>query len=547
MHEVFSSKFDFVIPDYQRPYSWGVEQAGQLLDDLLETLRREEEEPYFLGSVVLVKEEMSARAEVIDGQQRLTTLTIILACLRDLAEDDDLRAELRDYVREPGRIALGLSPKPRLVPRSRDALFFEKHVQTPGSTTLLSSATEDQTSNDAQQALVQNAVLLRDSLKSQTDDARTQLVQMILQRAFLVVVMTADLESAHRIFAVMNDRGLDLTASDIIKARVIGVIPEDHQAEYAQKWEDAEEQLGRDSFGDLFSHVRMLFAKQQQKLSVLRELDQYVLSEFLPARAGEFVDRVVVPYGKVFATVRDQSFTYARGADAVNAWLRRLAEIDNFDWQPVALWVIHRHANEPEAIASHLCALERLAASMMIRRMIASRRIQRYGALLTELEQGKGLGATAFELEPEERSDTISRLDGDVYQAARVRRYVLLRLDESLAGAQGVTYDHKIITIEHVLPQSPAADSEWREAFTEEERRLWTHRLANLVLLNRYKNSAAQNYDFETKKSRYFRGADGVVTFALTSQVLDAPKWTPETLQMRQRDLVRKLRETWNL
>ncbi|GAA3657262.1 DUF262 domain-containing protein [Streptomyces sp. S1A] len=73
LHKVFSSDYDFQIPDYQRPYAWQEEQATQLLTDLLEALDRGTDEPYFLGSIVLVKDGGAPRAEVIDGQQRLTT------------------------------------------------------------------------------------------------------------------------------------------------------------------------------------------------------------------------------------------------------------------------------------------------------------------------------------------------------------------------------------------------------------------------------------------------------------------------------------------
>src|SRR5665811_1063776 len=104
VQKIFCSDYDFHIPEYQRPYAWETEQALQLLDDLAESLDRDEDEPYFLGSIVLVKEKGVAAAEVIDGQQRLTTLTILLAVLRDLTSDQKLADELGGMIREPGSI-----------------------------------------------------------------------------------------------------------------------------------------------------------------------------------------------------------------------------------------------------------------------------------------------------------------------------------------------------------------------------------------------------------------------------------------------------------
>src|SRR5215218_3527249 len=93
IHTVFSNSFIFAIPDYQRSYSWTTEQAEELLSDLLDAMGDdgvpiESLNPYFLGSIVLIKEPSAAGSEVIDGQQRLTTLTILVSVIRSLAPAD---------------------------------------------------------------------------------------------------------------------------------------------------------------------------------------------------------------------------------------------------------------------------------------------------------------------------------------------------------------------------------------------------------------------------------------------------------------------------
>src|SRR5690606_162857 len=99
--KVFSSDFDFEIPHYQRPYAWETVQALQLLDDLEFAVDRGDDE-YFLGSLVLIQEdEDSPKVYVVDGQQRLTTLTILLAILRDLAGPKNAET-LAAMVMEPG-------------------------------------------------------------------------------------------------------------------------------------------------------------------------------------------------------------------------------------------------------------------------------------------------------------------------------------------------------------------------------------------------------------------------------------------------------------
>ena len=105
LDKLFTDEYEFVIPEYQRPYTWGVEHAVQLLVDLQEALERDLDEPYFLGSIVLVKDAQSPRAEVIDGQQRLVTLTLLLAVLRDIVEDPSLRKDIHERGRETSQAA----------------------------------------------------------------------------------------------------------------------------------------------------------------------------------------------------------------------------------------------------------------------------------------------------------------------------------------------------------------------------------------------------------------------------------------------------------
>lgn len=546
--KVFCSDYDFEIPDYQRPYAWEEDQAQQLLDDLEDSLDRDVDEPYFLGSVVLVKHKGLAKAQVIDGQQRLTTLTILFAILRDLADDDDLRKELRDLVREPGSKIVGTKAKPRLSLRKRDAGFFREYVQEPDRTAELSELEPDGLKTDAQLCIRNNTAKLRARLASWPDARREALAAMLGSRTFLVIVSTPDLTSAHRIFSVMNSRGLDLSPSDIFKARVIGNVAEEAQAVYADKWESEEEDLGRDAFADLFLHVRMIISKVRGRRELLREFPEQVLDAYLPDRAEEFIDKVLLPFSDAYEDLVAQKYAGGPGSAEVNRSLQRLHQLDNNDWRPPALWALRHHSSDPGFLVDFLRRLERLAASMLIRRVYATPRVTRYGELLREIDdQSLGLDAPSFGLSEGERADTIRALSGDLYLVKPVRRYVLLRLDELLAKQPGVTYHHKMITVEHVLPQNPKPDSTWAADFDDKSRSLWTHRLGNLLLLNRAKNSEAQNYDFAIKKAKYFTGSNGVAAFAITTQVLQEDEWTPATLEARQTQLMALLVNEWRL
>ncbi|MFD7862815.1 DUF262 domain-containing protein [Streptomyces sp. NPDC059783] len=549
LHKVFCSDYDFRIPDYQRPYAWQPEQAQQLLADLEEALLRGDGEPYFLGSLVLVKDSGSAQADVIDGQQRLTTLTILLAVLRDLAQQPDVVTNLVAMISEPGNTVLGLKAKPRLTLRPRDADFFQQHVQTAGSISTLLELNPHNLRTDAQRAVQANARALHTALSSWSDEQRLALCTLMGVQTFLVAVSTPDLDSAHRIFSVMNSRGLDLSPADIFKAQVIGEIDENVSETYARRWEDSEESLGREEFSDLFLHIRMIFSGERARQELLKEFQSQVLSHYKNGRAKEFVDEVLVPYAEASAVIRDRTYSAGAGSDQVNLWFRRLLMLDNNDWWPAALWALRTHGADPAWMASFLRALERLASSMFVRRVYTTPRVIRFAELLKELKElppSRSLEAPAFRLSEAEQAETLRRLNGDVYHELRTRRYILLRLDELVAEDDVVaTYDAPRITVEHVLPQNPAPQSQWRADFTVDQRTLWTHRLANLVLLSRAKNSQVQNLDFAAKKERYL--TRGVVTFPLTTQVLGQDTWTPEHLEKRQAELLGLLAEEWRL
>ncbi|MBO4140205.1 DUF262 domain-containing protein [Micromonospora tulbaghiae] len=550
LKKIFSADFDFAIPHYQRPYAWGTEQALQLLDDLEDALVRDAAEPYFLGSLVLVKpDENAPRADVIDGQQRLTTLSILLAVLRDLAKNDDVATVLRDMVLEPGVALDGIKAKPRLLLREQDSGFFKTYVQTPGQLADLLKLSDHALANDSHRAIRDNTKALRERLSSWTGEKRDALAALARNRTFLVVVSTPDLASAHRIFSVMNARGLDLEPSDIFKSEVIGAIDAAQQQEYAKAWETAEQNLGRATFAELFLHLRMIVAKARGQRELLIEFPQQVLNAYTKTgKATSFVDDMLIPYATAYAHLLNQDYDQHDTAwSKVNNWLQRLVQLDNSDWRPPALWALKNYDNDPVFLDAFLRRLERLAASMLLRRVYTTPRVTRYTELLKQLDAGAGIGAAAFDLSADERQETRERLDGELYKVQPVRKYVLLRLDELLANSPGVSYQHKIISVEHVLPQRPRSDSQWVEDFTADERALWTHRLANLLLLNRNKNSQAQNYDFATKKEKYFGPAAGVTGFALTTRVIMEPEWTPDVLQRRQAELTGILVKEWEL
>jgi hypothetical protein len=547
--KVFCGDYDFRIPNYQRPYAWGNDQAAELLNDLSDALDRDEDEPYFLGSLVLIKDPREPAAEVIDGQQRLTTLTILFSALAALEEDATNADLYRQHIIEKGNALQGLSSKPRLELRPKDSAFFKKYIQEALTFDAILGLDPNQLTTDSQLAIRSNALLLHERLAEWSAERRFELGKLLVNRTYLVVVSTPDLASAHRIFSVMNARGLDLSPADVFKAEVIGEIPDNLREAYAHKWENAEESLGRADFADLFLHIRMVFGRRRGRHELLKEFPEQVLNDFRPGKMTQFVDDELVPFTRADREIRDADYTHESDlADSVNAWFRRLVQLDNNDWRPPALWALRYHHGDPVFLDQFLRKLERLAASLLLQRIYTTPRVDRYAQLLRDLGTGSGLDARSFELDSGERELTWTMLDGDIYHLPpRVRRYLLLRLDGLISADDGMIQQPKYATIEHVLPQNPPQGSQWRRDFASAERAEWTHRLANLVLLNKQKNSEAANYEFEVKKNSYFTGKSGITTYALTTSLMACPEWTPDVLAARQADLLKRLSTEWGL
>jgi hypothetical protein len=544
--DIFCDKYLFRIPSYQRPYAWTIEQASELLDDIVTACGDAgtvaDASPYFMGSIVLIKDPQKPEADVVDGQQRLTTLTILLSVLRDLS-DQKIASSIHKYICQSGDAIEETSDVFRLTPRERDTEFFRNTIQLEGGTQALPDVRQ---LKDARARMVENAIFLREKLNILSDERRRRLTAYIVQRCYLVIVAASDQDSAFRIFSVMNSRGLDLSPADVLKAEIIGALHADKQEIYTGKWEDIEDELGRGRFAELFGHIRTIHRKQKLQGTLIAEFREFVTTRKDPAK---FIDNELSPYADAYEEITDRAFSSFKNADEINRQLTHLSRLDNFDWQPPAIEVIARRRDDPDFILRFLSDLERLAYGLFLMRSDPSERIRRYGKLLVSIQAGEDLFAdrSPLQLDDSEKRTVRATLDGDIYTVTRIRLPLLLRLDELLSGGSAV-YNTPIISVEHVLPQNPQVGSQWNIDFPNEDDRLqWVHKLANLVLLTRRKNSQASNYDFVQKKAKYFSTNAGVANFALTSKVLSESTWTVETLKKRQIELIAAIEKLWRL
>lgn len=552
LSKIFSSEFNYNIPSYQRPYSWTDQEAGILFDDLYDFYKNEDnDENYFLGSIVLIKQDDNPKSDVIDGQQRLTTLTILLAVIAHNLTDSEEKGEFRNYINEKGIKSQGIKPKPRLKIRERDNDFFQEYIQELNINELIALKPETQ-NTEAKANIVKNSQILQDKiLTSFSNESEIfSFGAFLVQRCYLVVVSTPSQQSAFRIFSVMNSRGMNLLATDIIKSDIIGKINENDRDDYTEKWEEIETELGREAFNDLFGHIRMIKMKSKAKKSLQEEFYKFVLTDINNETAISFIDSILEPYADAYNTIKKSSYSSTENAEKVNNILKWLNRIDNSDWLPPAMVFYCKHKNDPNSLVIFFEKLERLASYMRMLSYDINRRIERYSKLLSDLQKDSdNICGDSIELTSTEQNEFVAELNSDIYKMTGAKRnYLILRLDSFLSDGAAI-YKSNVLSIEHVLPQTVSAGSEWEKLWSDvDERAFWLNKIGNLIPLTKRHNSKAQNYDFKTKKEKYFKNNDtGVTSYSLATDVLNYSEWTPEIVKQRQKKLIDIYKKGWNL
>ncbi len=533
--------YRFEIPAFQRPYSWTKKEAGELLEDVIEAMN-EGREQYFLGSLVLVKSPSQKLAQVVDGQQRLTTLTILFSVLRDLMADNQAVSDAIDKFVTAERDALNEQSQgtPVLLVRNKlhERKCFADFVQNPGATE--TDSTPSSTSPVVSQLYISNANSLRSDVLRAAVDIR-ELVTYLRDKCFLVVVEVPSPSEARRIFQVLNARGLDLQATDILKAQILEQCASEKVMErYAERWEIHEESVGRDVFAQLFTHIRIMKARRKSK-GALEEQFSKDVNEF--GTISSFFDDVLDPIVDHYLVCSDNEKATKNYGEICAKHLRSLWRVDNRNWLPPLLAYLSKFGDEN--FQGFLSRLERQTYYLFVMRKYENVRINRAVGVLKAIEDAVTpsdlLNDDRLDLSESEKKEFLGALDSDLY-GTKPCLPVLLRLNDTISE-ESLLYPGKK-TVEHVLPQTPGDG--W-EDFSEDDCDEWTDHIANLVLLSRKKNSSAGNKPFKEKKTSYFCDEDGKTSFPLTQDVLAENKWTVEALKTRRKKLRAKMKSTWDI
>jgi uncharacterized protein with ParB-like and HNH nuclease domain len=227
----------YQIPDYQRPYSWDKDNLSDLIDDLVTSYIDNKNDTYFCGSLVLVNNEADSRFDIIDGQQRTTTFTIIACVIRDIYFEklnqkakDFINSSIQDKYENDKR-------KLKFLTNEQYQIDFEETV-LKGINFVNTRHIEKEFPDNK---YIQNAHHINNLLSEKISDNNIDVNDFVIwlfENVVLTVITCPSQDSAIQIFNVLNDRGMPLSSIDILKSSLMQKLDgkEDRTA-FKAKWE----------------------------------------------------------------------------------------------------------------------------------------------------------------------------------------------------------------------------------------------------------------------------------------------------------------------
>lgn len=537
----------FRIPEYQRPYVWDKDQVIELLDDVMQARTSNPDSQYFLGSMVLkrnLKEEGTTKYEeydLLDGQQRLTTLFLITAVVRDLTPKNNIGRlkSCHETIYQMANTDDNVPERLRIVFDIRDQVkeFINEFIKTEGGTSKVSDL-RLKVSNTEEDISIRNmskAILnIKDYFTSNSVDDFFP----YLRSNVLMIYVSADLlEDAFRLFTVMNSRGIKLRNSDILKADNLGKIKDNEKRlNCAKKWEETESYFVED-FDSFLSHLRSILVKQKAAVSLLKEFEDNIYNPTSYDRTAKknynlppllnkgedtfsFVDRYKKHYEQLFD---NENYDLTKSFELYN-YLHLMKKGFEADFW-VAPLLRYFDKFKTDNLLNFVKALDNKFANDWLIGLTPTIRIENVNSIIQTIDDTENsndiLKDKCLFLDT---TDLLTVLDGQIY-GRRAARYVLLKLDLLYHGHNTKLEMPETISIEHILPQTPNVESNWRKDFTDAERQCWTNRLGNLVLISRKKNSSQGNKEYRDKKENYFR--NNVELFSNSIRIFNQhPTWT---------------------
>lgn len=561
--DLFGDKYLFKIPNFQRSFAWEKEKFEQLFSDIKDALQLNQEdskkfdkyEPYFLGSIILQGEEKpdgSGEYAIIDGQQRLVSLAILMAVMRDLVNSSNARDNLQRRIYQEADEFSGTPASIRIKVREKEEDFFKNYILKEGGTNL--NGIDKSSLSEPKQHIMEAIEIFKNGFQNgkETIDHTflENYIKYLLQKVVLVVIKTSNLASAFRLFNIINARGMPLTNADLLKSENLSVLPKEEEQKYTWIWEHIEEDMGSENLEMLISFIRSIKLKEKARKSIFEEFDSKIFKQEPTFKGRNFIEYLQ----KVFEVYREKiedAKINTEGTDEETYYYNLVSLMRDFlpfnDWM-TAIIKFKERFNDDSSLFKFLKIFEKKVVVDWISGLSFTERLTRIYKVITLIEDSANSEDIfkKFDEEIKNNRDSFKNTLDDInfYSkgGTRVPKYILLRIDMERPYNENkkIAYSGKI-TVEHILPKTPI-EPYWLSRFNEEERSKWTNKLGNLVLLNSRKNSQVGNKPFPEKVKGYFEKKSD---FDITNEVKNYQDWTLKELKERHEKLTEEAIKIW--
>ena len=550
--QLMGNGLSYRVPAFQRDYSWGPDEWDDLWQDILSLPGDDGEPAHYLGYLVLQSADNKG-FEIIDGQQRMTTLSLLMlaaiAHLEGLAASDDLQDPERRRAQQLRGNYIGYLDPVSLVPSSK--LRLNRHNDRYYQDYLVPLERLPVRGLNASERLLRSAfVWFGERIGAYVGDdgaAVARFVDELVDRLFFTVITVTDELNAFRVFETLNARGVRLSATDLLKNYLFSVVAREgaHDSEIKAleaRWEGIIGLLGSESFPGflrvfwnsrnplvrktgLFKTIRSSIGDKSAAFALVRDLDQQarVYADLRNPEQGGWMPperdclRQLQLYGvrQPFAVLLAAFDRFGEGdRRGFERFLKAIAVV-SFRYNLIC----RRQSNEQEVLYNQMAC------------RISNGEVNSAGEAIDALRP----------VYPENDAFRAAFVDKSLNSRRdrRVIRFILLRLEWKLSGRE-FDFESATYNIEHVLPENPGAD--W-DHIDERERDALTHRLGNLTLLEASRNRDLGNVAYDGKRETY-RGSQFAITRRLAEEFDD---WTPEKIDAHQHWMARQATDIWRI
>lgn len=539
------------VPPYQRDYSWKEEHWEDLWLDLDE-LGKEKNAQHYMGSIVLKGEERPEHFTIIDGQQRIATLSIlILAAIGRLTEmagqgvEPDANNERASILRQS---FVGSKDPGSLTESSKLSLNFNDDAFYQGTVVQLSRPASERSLSDSEKLLWGAFKYFKrkidDRFEGKTGQELADWVNhFVAVRLLFIQVSVQDELSAYMVFETLNARGLELTASDLIKNYLMSLVAKKGKGDLKHvlnKWARINDYIGAQRLPEFIRHyVNSMrpFVRQERLFRHIRD-DVKTAEEAL--RLIKQLEQAAVCYRALWDAEDEFWLDYPDSAEQV----RVLVMFGVSQFKPLVLAAIRRLSSEDAGKVLRDCVTVSLRFNV-VSRLGTHELEKRYNeaALRVENQEARTPRDVRNILLPVYVDDDQFRADFEVFRqpcttkGKQLIRYLLCALERQ-HSRQDVSWHATESTIEHILPDS--LDEIWSETFSEDEHIRYVDRLGNYALLEQGKNKDLAQKPFDSKKVAF-----STSQYGLTRDVAACDDWSKDNIAQRQRKLAKIALTVW--